>query len=192
MKTYIYAIKNVVNNKMYIGSSKSIKNRQYEHFYQLKNNKHHSSHFQKSYNKYGKDKFFFYILEECTIENRKEREIYYINLYKTSERNFGYNTHEPNESNFKCSDKTKQLISDKNISKISIDCYDLLGNFINNYPSINNCARSLNFKSNIISEIINNKRKSYKGYTFVKKGKLFNYVKSSMVRNMDNFYKKSD
>jgi len=31
---YIYAIKNLINDKMYVGSTKSIKRRKYHHFYQ--------------------------------------------------------------------------------------------------------------------------------------------------------------
>ena len=37
----IYAIRNIVNNKLYIGSAKEFKNRKRIHKQQLKNNNHH-------------------------------------------------------------------------------------------------------------------------------------------------------
>ena len=190
METHIYAIKNVINNKMYIGSSKNVKKRKWEHFYQLKNNKHHSEHFQKSYNKYGKDKFFFYILENCNSDIRKDREIYYINKYRSNEREFGYNINEPNENNFSLSIETKIKISNKKSNKIPIDVYTLDGTFIKSYECIYHCELELKTSPGVINQILKNKRKSYKGYTFVKKGDKFNYIPSSKQRNMEKFYKK--
>lgn len=176
---------------MYIGSTKSLKSRKYKHFYQLKKGNHHSIHLQNSYNKYGKDKFAFYILERCTIDNRKERELYYINFNKSYKREFGYNIYEPNEDNFKCSNETIEKIR-KAHEKIfvSVDVYDIQGNFLNSFDSSIACSKYYDFSSSsIISEILKKKRKSYKGMTFVKKGEPFNYTSSLMQRDMSKFYK---
>lgn len=59
----VYRIKNIVNNKIYIGSSKDIEKRWKRHRYELKNNKHHSPTLQRDWNEYGKDNFIFSILE---------------------------------------------------------------------------------------------------------------------------------
>lgn len=187
---YIYAIKNLINDKMYVGSTKSIKRRKYHHFYQLKKGIHHSCHLQKAYDKYGKNSFIFYIIEECTVKNRKEREIYNMNINKTCEGSYGYNMYQPNEDRFTCAESTKQKISNTkiNISK-SIDMYDLNGNLINTYKSIYDCALQTNIYRSVISSIINGKRKSYKGLTFTIKNKPFNYTPSPMQRNMKQFYK---
>ena len=67
MKAYIYCIKNIITNKIYIGSTKNFKSRLWYHFYHLKNNKHHSIHLQRSYDKYGKENFNATIIEECDI-----------------------------------------------------------------------------------------------------------------------------
>lgn len=83
----IYAIKNTINGKVYIGSAKNFKKRWKRHRSQLKNNKHHSIKLQRSYNKYGKDSFEFIILEEC--ENRFERELHWINKHNSYTN--GYN-----------------------------------------------------------------------------------------------------
>lgn len=82
MKKGIYIIKNNINNNIYIGSSKNIKNRFKEHKRLLKNNIHHNNKLQNSYNKYGLKYFIFSILEECDIENLLKREQHYIDTLK--------------------------------------------------------------------------------------------------------------
>ena len=63
-KSGIYMILNVYNNKCYVGSTKNLYKRKNEHFRYLKNNKHHSDHLQRAYNKYGSDKFIFAIFKK--------------------------------------------------------------------------------------------------------------------------------
>lgn len=60
----VYCIENTVNNKQYIGSSNNIRLRTYRHLKGLRSNKHHSSHLQRAWNKYGGENFKFYIIEE--------------------------------------------------------------------------------------------------------------------------------
>ena len=55
------------------------------------NNCHNNDYLQKSFNKYGLDCFSFYILEKCSPDDLDEREIYYIDYYKTLNDSYGYN-----------------------------------------------------------------------------------------------------
>ena len=93
----IYRILNSTNNKVYIGSAKSISKRFWEHKYNLKNNNHANIHLQLSWNKYGEENFIFEILEKINnnTENIKEvllmREQYWIDITNCTNRNFGYN-----------------------------------------------------------------------------------------------------
>jgi len=86
----IYKIENLINHKVYIGSSKDINNRFRLHKYHLINNKHHNLHLQSSYNKYGINKFRFDILEECKENELIKQEQEKLDLFKMF--TFVYNT----------------------------------------------------------------------------------------------------
>jgi group I intron endonuclease len=78
-KKAIYQIKNIINNKIYIGSSVSFTNRKQEHFRDLFLNKHHCIALQRAYNKYGLENFVFEVIE--LVENKNnliKREQFYI------------------------------------------------------------------------------------------------------------------
>lgn len=59
----IYFIKNIVNNKIYIGSTINFKERWHEHVRLLKKQKHHCLHLQNSWNKYSEKSFIFKRIE---------------------------------------------------------------------------------------------------------------------------------
>lgn len=80
LQSGVYKITNLVNNKIYIGSSCKLKNRKREHFYGLKSNKHGNPRLQNSYNKYGEDNFSFEIIETCDLDSLLIREQYYIDI----------------------------------------------------------------------------------------------------------------
>lgn len=75
----VYQILNIIDNKMYIGSSINVSSRLKTHIYNLKNNKHCNKHLQSAWDKYGEENFIFEILERvCNKENLIEREQYWI------------------------------------------------------------------------------------------------------------------
>ena len=59
MYGYIYSITNKVNGKKYIGKTKNVVKREFDHFNDLKRQQHHSIKLQRAYNKYGKENFQF-------------------------------------------------------------------------------------------------------------------------------------
>ena len=97
-KSGIYMILNIHNNKCYVGSTKNFYKRKLEHFRLLILNKHHSNYLQRSYNKYGRDKFIFIVLEECEENYLLEREIFWIDLKKSLQPKYGYNLAIPKRS----------------------------------------------------------------------------------------------
>lgn len=87
----IYKIENIKNNKVYIGSSNNIKERWKRHIKDLKNDNHHSFHLQKAWNKYGEENFKFEIIEKCKKEDLLDKEQYYMDLYNSYNKKYGYN-----------------------------------------------------------------------------------------------------
>lgn len=87
----IYKIENLVDGKIYIGSSMDLQNREYKHFWMLNKNIHDNKHLQNSYNKIGQDNFKFEVIEECDYNLLIERENWYINQYNSNKQEFGYN-----------------------------------------------------------------------------------------------------
>jgi group I intron endonuclease len=62
-QSVIYRIRNVVNEKFYVGSTNNVRERFRTHRKKLRSNKHHCAHLQSAWNKYGEDCFKFEILE---------------------------------------------------------------------------------------------------------------------------------
>lgn len=91
IKAGIYSITNLVTGKKYVGKSISIYNRFYQHKVELRKNEHYNKYLQHAWNKYGEENFKFEIVEEHDKENLREREIYWINEYRTLYAETGYN-----------------------------------------------------------------------------------------------------
>ncbi len=79
MKAGVYQIRNLKNNKLYIGSAAAgFRDRWSLHLKQLRNSQHHSVHLQRAWNKYTEEVFIFEVLEECSPEQCLDREQYYL------------------------------------------------------------------------------------------------------------------
>jgi group I intron endonuclease len=117
----IYAIVHSESGKIYIGSAAG-KLGFYERFNghrkALRNKKHHSSYFQRSYYKYGVDAFEIWILEECEPEKCLPWEQYYLDTWEPE-----YNSCKIAGTSLGCkqSEETK-----KKISKIRSKSYFLV------------------------------------------------------------------
>jgi group I intron endonuclease len=91
MNSGIYAIRNIVNGKRYIGSTNKLSIRWGQHKYELKKNNHFNSYLQNSWNKYGEQNFVYDILECCPHNTLVDREGYWINTLSSYKDNNGYN-----------------------------------------------------------------------------------------------------
>lgn len=91
-KCGIYIIKNDINNKVYIGQSINIHKRIQEHFWKSECNKDvsYNSILHAAIRKYGKEHFYYEILEECNESLLDTLEKEYINKYNSISPN-GYN-----------------------------------------------------------------------------------------------------
>lgn len=90
----IYGIRNTVNGKWYVGQSQDIERRNKRERAYLAHGRFHSGsgdnkHMVNAWKKYGSDAFDWVVLEECSLSQLDEREIFWI-AEKDSYRN-GYN-----------------------------------------------------------------------------------------------------
>lgn len=86
----IYKITNQINGKIYIGKTiLPIEKRLKRHFYLAA--KKVNRYLYDAINKYGKVNFIIELIEECEYDLANEREIYYIDSYKSNNKEFGYN-----------------------------------------------------------------------------------------------------
>lgn len=81
----IYKIENLINHKIYVGQSRKIEKRWTNHKSSAFNQKEHNykSPLYRAFRKYGIENFQFSILEECSIEELNQKEIYWINFYNS-------------------------------------------------------------------------------------------------------------
>ena len=85
----IYLIRNVINNKKYVGSTIDLRQRWGEHRRTLRLNQHRNIYLQRAWNKYGEENFEFTFLEECSENMLLIREDAWINYYDSIQN--GYN-----------------------------------------------------------------------------------------------------
>lgn len=73
----IYMFWNVVSGALYLGQGMNIRRRRVNHIHHLSNDKHPNKHFQRAWNKYGKDAFVFAVLQTCDVSllDYKEQKI---------------------------------------------------------------------------------------------------------------------
>lgn len=89
MNGFIYIIRNTVNSKVYIGQTRtSVEQRWKEH---LRHAQYGDQVINRAMKKYGVDKFYIETLEICSIELLNYREMYYIDLYDSTNKSKGYN-----------------------------------------------------------------------------------------------------
>jgi len=93
MASGIYLIRNIVNGKIYIGSSIDMRRRWVRHRFLLEKGVHHSRHLQGAWDAYGgQDGFIFMALEH--IEDRAEmleREQFWLDSTRCTNPARGYN-----------------------------------------------------------------------------------------------------
>ena len=164
----IYKITNKINNKCYIGSAISIKNRLVQHKSLLNKNKHFNAHLQSAWNKYGFNNFTFEILEVTNKEELQEKEEYYIQFFKSNDRKIGYNIRINCNTNLnlKASKQTIEKLRNSHLGhkrskeaqdKISksqfkpVSQLDLDGNLIASFDSIKQASDITNIPSRSIS-----------------------------------------
>jgi group I intron endonuclease len=68
----IYKIRNLINDKFYVGSAMDTRSRFRQHRKLLRRGTHHCKHLQAAWNKYGEDRFCFEVVEQCSAADQLE------------------------------------------------------------------------------------------------------------------------
>ena len=146
IKSGIYKIVNIKNNKLYIGSSKNIENRWKQHLALLKCGKHHSQHLQYSWNKYGKDLFCFEIIEDNVAQDDLlNREQFWMDSFQSYNPQKGYN--------ISCVAGACIMNDDYNFEEIVDEQYELENKYEVIHMILNTQNDEIVYDSNINTEI---------------------------------------
>lgn len=110
----IYSITQISTGKRYIGSTyRNFYDRFCSHRAALRRQRHSSILLQRAWNKYGESDFRFEVIEVADTDLHM-RELYYINLFKSHDPNFGFNISRETDNarlGHKQSESSKQRIS---------------------------------------------------------------------------------
>lgn len=148
---FIYKYTNKINGKSYIGQTvRSLSDRMGSNYHGYIM----CTAFYNALKKYTLENFDIEILEECKIERLNEEEEKYITLFNSLAPN-GYNLKQ------KAGGTHDTISRDTPVYK-----YDLDGNFIESYNSVNEAAKSNNTQYQSISAVLNGKRKQHNGFIY--------------------------
>lgn len=120
----VYCIKNIINNKEYIGlTTRTLEERWKQHVYESnrENSWEWNTPLGNAIKKYGKDSFQVFVLEECSSETEmKLKEIQLIKERKSLSTETGYNLTLGGDGRlgYKLSEETKKKIGEGNLGKI--------------------------------------------------------------------------
>lgn len=115
MTTGIYIIQNKINNKVYVGKSINIERRwkQYEYCFRKNKISHINQYLLNSMLLYGYENFNFIVKEECSVSDLSERELFWMNHYKSFDSDYGYNLRVDSSSGMIAHQLTRDKISNR-------------------------------------------------------------------------------
>lgn len=109
----VYVLTNLTNNKKWVGQSNNLRTRLINHYNLLKRNQN-SKRIQSDYNKEHYFRFeIIKIMPNSTKNERKELEEYYTELYRSNEKEYGYNIYTGNKPNKEKIEQMSQLNRDR-------------------------------------------------------------------------------
>lgn len=120
-KIYIYKFTNIIDNKIYIGSTSRVYDRIKQHISLSRSKRHSNIYLYRAVEKHGWCLFLlnFKILEVRSQDNRNDRENYWINFYNALDPNCGYNL--VLADNKEKSEETCKKIGDSHRGKIQTE-----------------------------------------------------------------------
>jgi len=187
-KSGVYIIKNLIDDKVYIGSSLDLYSRMNIHKNKLKRFKHENQKLNNFCITYGFDKLIFEMLELCDKNIILEREQFYMDLYKSY--NTGFNISKTSSYPYK--DLTEEEIKErrKNFAEkigVSFYVYDSDNNE-SYFKSLKDCYRKIGISCSKLSECLNNKD-FHKEYVLSKEKLNIDEVRNLFTKSKEHFNK---
>lgn len=110
----IYGIRNLVNNKIYVGRTSCFYRRCHQYVYGFLNRRlgDMNTYLFNSIFKNGLDNFEFFVLEFAPIEDLPDLELKWMNFYRSFDRNRGYNLNIDSGTVRIVNEETSKKISD--------------------------------------------------------------------------------
>lgn len=170
----IYIIENKTSGKKYIGQSKNIIQRFYQHKSRLRGNIHPNKKLQNAWNKYGEDDFIFNILKVCDLKDLDDMEEFYILKFNSFSEGFNqdlggkknkfYNPIAHPKDNFTISQKLHDAHQNEchNILQINFN-----GEIVNKWDSARWASKQLNIQQSVIWNCLKKQRKKYRGFVWI-------------------------
>lgn len=165
-KTGIYTLICLVNQKVYVGQSRDLKQRKSAHFSELRGGKHKIPELQKDFDLYGEDNFLYERLVKCEKRFLYSEEHYWCTMLNAHNPKFGYNRQSTNPYG---KGKSSQSTIDKTtFSKlVPVIMLSTDGDFIKRFTSCKEAGANIGTDSTSISSVARGKRSHNKGYIFV-------------------------
>ncbi len=172
----IYVIRNIDNNKLYIGQSSNFKSRYRYHKVNLDRGSHTNRYLLRAYQK--GESFEISVLEYCGIDSLNERELFWIEFFKSYIKENGYNLTKGGDGirgykhSLEARDKISvthkgRVLSDPTTRYKPVIAYSLYtGEFIGEYISSKHAAEKLELRRNAISGVLSGDHQHTQGYIF--------------------------
>lgn len=109
----IYGIRNIINDKIYVGKTKCMYRRCHQYIYDFRERSigHINDYLFNAINKIGIDNFEFFPLEFCSVDMTSELELEWMVRLKSTDRNHGYNLRMDTSTKMITSIETSEKIS---------------------------------------------------------------------------------
>lgn len=171
----IYQIKNLSNNKCYIGSAKDLYIRFHNHLSRLLKGNHFNIKLQNAWNKYGEDNFHFDIISFCKVEELESLEQHFIDSLKPY-----YNIRlevSGTQRGVKWRKESREKLS-KTRTKGPIYEYSLEGLFIKEWSNTLEVVKALKYTPSMVRDNLNGKLRKCKNsiFKYSKESKIEPYV----------------
>lgn len=109
----IYGIRNLLNGKLYVGKTHCFYKRvaQYKYDLEAERSRQLNPYLLAAIKKAGVENFEIFVLEFCALKNLSERELFWMNHFQVTDRNFGYNLRLDSSSGMMAHPETRALMS---------------------------------------------------------------------------------